>query len=290
MKIIIVPYDFSQSADKACNYAIELAKDIDAKIVLIHALESTVLYSKLPMLTAQLDYAYLYNGAVKKLQAYHKKISKTAGKIKIELLIKKGLPSSRITELAKEKKASFIVMGTTGKGLAERVMMGSNASRTIRNAPCMVLAIPPKAKYNGFKKIIYATDLSKDNLASIKRLILFGKLFKSKIIFINVGQKTNEENEVEYNNIKPKNQEIIHYSKTPGYKVNDGNVINAIDQFLKTNKADCLAVYTRHRSIFSRLFNKSITKSLAIHSKIPLLVIHQNDSEINLPAKKSKRK
>ncbi len=278
MKTIIVPVDFSKNSDAACHYALDMAKDFKSKVILIHAFESTVLYSKIPLVTAQLDYSYLYNAASKKLKDYYHKISKYAGKVNVELNVQAGLASSRIVELASEKKADLIVIGTTGKDVVERVIMGSNAARTIREAPCMVLAIPPKAKYNGFKRIVYATDLTNDNLKHSKKLIPISKKYNGEIFYLNIGQNVADGSIEYFKKVKSRVNKIVHYSKTAGFIASDFDINRGIDYFLKYHKADCLAVYTHHRSLLSRLFNISVAKSLSIHTSIPLLVIHEEDA------------
>jgi hypothetical protein len=58
---------------------------------------------------------------------------------------------------------------------------------------------------------------------------------------------------------------------------NEGNVADGINFFLKKHKAGCLAMYTHHRGIMATIFNHSITKEVALHVTVPLLVIHEND-------------
>jgi|SRR6185436_3120072 len=287
MKTILVPTDFSKNADNACRYAIEIAKETKAKIILMHAYETPVLYSEVPLTNVQTDYRLLANSALLELKRYYDKIKKAAQGIKIELLIQQGLASARIKEIALEQKAGLIVMGTTGKGALEKMIVGSNAARIIRKAPCMVLAIPPKAKYDGMKKIVYATDLLNDNLEHIKTIIPFAKLFNSEILFLNINTQLLSGNEDD--DLKKTTQKIkahVKYPKTSGYVCNDANVTSGIHYFLKKHKADCLAMYTHHRNILQSIFNPSITKEVSFHSSVPLLVIHDKDfTEENQPVK-----
>jgi len=277
MKTILVPTDFSKNADNACKYAIEIAKETKAKIILMHAYETPVLYTEVPM-TMQMDYMVLVKSASIELKKYYDKISKSAKGVKIELVLQQGLASARIKEIALEKKADLIVVGTTGKGALEKMIMGSNAARIIRKAPCLVLAVPPKAKYDGLKKIVYATDLLNDNLDHTKTLIPFAKAFNSEILFLNVNTHLlsgNEEDDLK--TITKRIKSHVRYPKTSGYVCNEGNVADGINLFLKKHKADCLAMYTHHRGIMGNIFNHSITKEVALHVSIPLLVIHEND-------------
>jgi nucleotide-binding universal stress UspA family protein len=69
----------------------------------------------------------------------------------------------------------------------------------------------------------------------------------------------------------------IRYPKISGFISDSPNVETGINFFLKKHNADCLAMYTYHKSILDKLFRLSITKSVAVHTSIPLLVIHETD-------------
>ena len=55
MKTILVPIDFSEIADKALNYAIEIAKLTNAKIILFHAYHSPIMISEAAFIMPSLD-------------------------------------------------------------------------------------------------------------------------------------------------------------------------------------------------------------------------------------------
>lgn len=277
MKTILVPTDFSANADKACQYAIALAKDLKAKIILMHAFETPTSYTNVSLMTIQMDYATIHNLATNKLKNYYKKISKTSGKVEIQLVVQQGLASARIQELALEKKVDLIVMGTVGADVVERFLIGSNTTRTIRNAPCMVLAIPPKAKYKGLKKMVYTTDLTAENLNHANALVPLAKNFNAEIIFLNVNNQFIEYDDEDFKQLKTKIKHHIKYPKTSSYICTELNVVSGIDFFMKNHKADCLVIYTHHRTLLQSAFSYSIAKSLSFHTTVPLLIIHEND-------------
>ncbi|MEP7170894.1 MAG: universal stress protein [Bacteroidota bacterium] len=281
MKTILVPTDFSKNADNALKYAIEIAKEMKAKIILMNIYETPVYYADVAMLSAQTDHLLFHNSALVEMKKYYSKISKTAGGIKIELIVQQGLASARIKEIALEKKADLIVMGTTGKGALEKMLMGSNTTRIIRKAPCPLLIIPMKARYKGFKKIVYATDLKNDNLNNTKTLIPFAKTFNSEILFLNINTRVLSVNkEDDLAKITKTIIKHVRYPKISGYVCNDVNVANGINHFLKKHKADCLAMYTHQRNLLSNIFNPGITKEVAVHTSVPLFVIHEKEHEL----------
>ena len=64
----------------------------------------------------------------------------------------------------------------------------------------------------------------------------------------------------------------VHYSF---HMVEDDRVIHGINDFVKSNKVDLLVVVPGHDNLVHRLFNPSVSKGLALHSKIPMLVLNQ---------------
>jgi nucleotide-binding universal stress UspA family protein len=56
-----------------------------------------------------------------------------------ETVVRSGLPATQITNFAKQKKVDLVVMGTHGRGVLDRLILGSVADKVIRQATCPVL-------------------------------------------------------------------------------------------------------------------------------------------------------
>jgi len=276
MKNILVPTDFSKNASNAYKYAIKLAEFFKSRITLLHVYETPVLYTSMPMAT-QLDYGVIVQAANDRMKKFFAKHAKESSKVGVELMLQQGLPSARITETALEKKSDLIVVGRTGTSAVERFFIGSNTSRVINNAPCPVLAIPPNFKYNGMKKIVFATDLTADNLSYAKQIVTFASLFKSDLIFLYVDSKMKVMDDGFLEGMTRKIRQHVKYSKISGYVSTDVNVSKGINFFLKKYKADCLVMLTHHRKFYQVLWNRSITSAEAFHTSIPLLALPAKD-------------
>jgi nucleotide-binding universal stress UspA family protein len=278
MKTILCPTDFSKNATHAIAYAAEMALKFNARIILLHTYETPVLYSDVAFTTLQIDAKMLYDDAAKKLNKFRTKFFINKYKnIKTDLIIQQGLPSARICEAAAEKKADMIIMGTTGTGVGERLLVGSNAARVVKNAPCMVMLIPSNVKFNGLKKMVYATDLSDDNLSKASAIFPLAKKFNSELLFLYVDKSTLVKDDLDISKITTLVRKKVKYPKQSGYFCTDTSIKDGISFFLKKNKADALIMYTRHRNLFKDLFSSSISKSVSYQTKIPLLVVHEND-------------
>jgi nucleotide-binding universal stress UspA family protein len=65
--------------------------------------------------------------------------------VTIQTEVRYGDAADVLCEIAVEKEADFIFVGTHGKSWLERVLLGSVAERTLRMAPCSVIVVRPRA-------------------------------------------------------------------------------------------------------------------------------------------------
>jgi nucleotide-binding universal stress UspA family protein len=274
MKTILCPTDFSKNSENAVNYAVQLARMYKGKIILTHSYETPVIYTDITVSTIQLDFDAFKKAASNQLKKFYAKISESVKDVPFELVIQQGLPSARIVEIAIEKKADIIVMASTATTQVQRFLLGSNAQRILRDAPCLVLMIPPKAKFTGFKKIVFSTDLSDENLTASMQVVEFAKMFRSEMIFLNIDNKTLVHDETDLDKVTKRIKQFISYPKMRGYVCTDLNIADGITYFLKHHNADCLAMATHHRKFIQAITNPSVTKRVAYSTDIPLLVTH----------------
>jgi nucleotide-binding universal stress UspA family protein len=60
-----------------------------------------------------------------------------------EVLVLRGSPGPLLCQLAEERGAGAIVMGTRGRGGLKRALLGSVSDHVVRNAPCPVVIARP---------------------------------------------------------------------------------------------------------------------------------------------------
>jgi nucleotide-binding universal stress UspA family protein len=139
IKRILVPTDFSESAQHALTYGVSFAREYKAELILVHVVETlTVGYASdlFPVPMAEV---------FEEISGYAKaEIAKIADAIRpkeveVRELVVQGKPSAEITRIAKEESVDIIVLGTHGKGMLDQALFGSTAERVIRRAPCPVL-------------------------------------------------------------------------------------------------------------------------------------------------------
>jgi nucleotide-binding universal stress UspA family protein len=66
----------------------------------------------------------------------------------VEMLIVDGDAGSAICELATERDADAIVIGSRGHGAVRRALLGSVSTYVVKHAPCPVVIVPPGADHD----------------------------------------------------------------------------------------------------------------------------------------------
>ncbi len=137
-KNILVPIDFSKLSQAALNHAVGLARELRAKLLLVHVITAPATTVPLP-LRAQY-YSELEREAVRSIESLlQRKKVKTKD---YRLIILQGGDAARlITQQATKSRSSMIVMGSQGRTGLRRLILGSVAEKTLRYARCPVLIV-----------------------------------------------------------------------------------------------------------------------------------------------------
>jgi len=140
IRSILVPTDFSASAEHALETAIGFAKAFGAKIEILHAYQLPVqLAVGEPIPLPQEFFDRLRDQAKQKLDEWIGR-ARAAGLEASGVLVQES-PSHAIVDVAEESKSDLIVMGTRGLTGLKHVVLGSVAERTVRLAPCPVVTV-----------------------------------------------------------------------------------------------------------------------------------------------------
>jgi nucleotide-binding universal stress UspA family protein len=134
---ILVPSDGSKTAQRAAGYAVDLAKQLKASIIILSVIDKrsftaqTVPASETPRHTIEPIEDYLREAA----EGYAGEIKKLCDKsgVASKVSIKMGHPVEEIVKEAKRSKANFIVMGSHGRSALSAAVLGSVSYGVIHN-------------------------------------------------------------------------------------------------------------------------------------------------------------
>ncbi len=147
-KRILFCTDFSENADSAFTYALNLAKDYESKLFILHVTEAyhpTTLSSMyLPQEKMEELKISKQKGLDKELKTHYLRKLKEFKNYKV--IFKQGRPFVEIIQTAKVESIDLIVMGTIGTTGLDYVLFGSTADKVVKKSLCPVLTIPHLGK------------------------------------------------------------------------------------------------------------------------------------------------
>jgi nucleotide-binding universal stress UspA family protein len=144
-KRIVVPHDFSPSANRAAALARDEAKTHGGEMILLHVVdlpagygpETTLLVATNETPVGMREYAI--RSATDHLRDLAERLE--ADGVDVSVFVRVGKPVDEILRFASEHEADVIVMGTHGRTGLMHLIAGSVAERVVRGSPIPVMTI-----------------------------------------------------------------------------------------------------------------------------------------------------
>lgn len=278
MKRLLVPTDFSDNARHAMRVAAQLAARTGAQLELLHVNTAMTYAPPLPEYYGGelYDFGEYYENAVRELREMKNELAKhdASAQLSVETRVEEGFLYAALRRAAREDEVDVIVMGTKGASGVSEFFIGSNTEKTIRTAPCPVLAVPVNSGDFNPRTVVLPTTLRPDQAAVFSLLAQWQRFFpiKIKVLYINNPAELEDDAEID--------QAVQEFGRKAGLQHLEtfvcGNTFNeeiAILEFAQKEKADLIAMATHQRQGLSHLLFGSLTEDTANHSSIPVLSV-----------------
>jgi nucleotide-binding universal stress UspA family protein len=143
MQTIVVGTDGSETANRALREAIELAKQLDAELLVVSAYVP-VPESKLRESGRDVpqDLEWIVNPRIDVDATLQRAADEaTAEGVTAKIIAREGDAANAILDVADEHEADLIIVGNKGMTGAKRFLMGSVPNKIAHHAPCSVLIV-----------------------------------------------------------------------------------------------------------------------------------------------------
>jgi len=273
MENILAAVDFSATSKNAMEYAANLARYFNAKLIIFHAYHIPVLNTEAGYIPPLYDTKQI---AEEEIKTWVSELSDRFGDVDIKHRIEMGFAADLIEEKALENDCDIIIMGLANKNSAiKEHLIGSTATQVAQKSKVPVLIVPENAKYTKIRKISYACDFNK-KLESTDVLTLvkyFCSLFDADLQVLNV-MKPREEISIEKAKIDSFVEEKLNTTRHDTFFIYEKEVDKGLIEFMEHHDTDILIISPKNHSFFHDLFIESNTKKLAFHANVPVLTIH----------------
>ncbi len=266
MEKILIPTDFSKTAENALTYSAHLAKMLEADLHLLHTYE-------LPRKTALLISIerHLVGEAQKDISEESARVAAISGMSRVSSHVRRGYNDELIASEADKMGSDLIIMGTKGASGFKEVFLGSNTVRAIKRTDMPVMVIPTEATYKPIEKILLAVDDiffgKPECLVPLKKLL---EKTEAQLIVLHVNKGDKDPSPTPYQTLLTEQFGADNYEF---HEVDNPNIGEAVMDFSYKINADLICMIHHYRNFLDGLFKSSTTYKTAFHTDLPLLVL-----------------
>lgn len=278
MKRILIPTDFSSNANKALDFAVQIARQAKAEIILLHTCDLIDTTFKDNQTMYKEHNQIISDKANENLSLLKKSIDDTE-KLSVHIKLYKGNVTDTILQASEELHADLIIMGTLGAAGLQEKILGSITAGIIGKTTIPVMAVPLLCEWDTPQKILLMVNNSEEQPDLSKSVFELAELFNARVyvaIFTDVDSaeaidylkdKRGVDSYEEKLKIKYKNIDItsVHLD---GHRFQE-----TIEKYILEQRMDIVAMVTYKRTFLKSIFNRSMTKKMSYHTRIPLLAI-----------------
>ncbi len=154
MRCIVAATDGSDAADRAIDFAADLASKFGAGLVLTYVIAPAATASahtspvrslanvRAPTRIEDASLSEVVREMAEELLRKAKGRAEARGALHVDIAVRVGEPTEVILALAEERKADTIVLGKRGQGRLAGLLLGSVSQRVTTLARCAVVVIP----------------------------------------------------------------------------------------------------------------------------------------------------
>ncbi len=290
IKKILLATDFSDCAALAQEQAVFLAKAAGAGLDVVHVIE---LY---PGLDPEYPVNHLYLEQVRKetsrqLEAAVNRMIQSGVVVAGHQVI--GMPSQKISELAKTLGTDLIVMGTHGRTGLDHVLLGSTAERVVTSAPCPVMTIRSEKRDEqhsspiSLRGILAPIDFSDGSLEALDYGVRVAKQFGASLTILHVlepvsyGLDFTLSRTAERESLKERTEsrlaglvEIVKAEGVPARsEVRGGIPSDTIVRAAHDSSCDLIIMGTHGRRGLSHVVSGSVAEAVLRRASCPVLMV-----------------
>ncbi len=284
MKTIAVLVDLSKRSEYAAGYALQLAKNIHADVLLFNAFLAP---SDIPMTAGQVawpmhEYEEIKADAEKSLQAFANRLKHGISDRPIpgaflptvSCQCEEGLLMKALGTLEQRRDIVLLVAGTHGADAVTTFVLGNNCRDLIDKTTLPLLLVPNHTAFKYPGNILFATDLNHGDIGYINAVAGLAEQFTADLSIVNVIPEDggNKQHHLNENAFMQEMVLKVRYKRVSFRNRHNPSIKKGLARLLLDEKPDMLVMVHRKTSFMDNLFKSSVTQKIAAGTPVPLLV------------------
>lgn len=258
MKTIVLATDFTDSAAQVGDYALALATQLRARLVIVHAYEHG-------------PDADSHAAHMARLEQIRERLIRTGnGSVEIAAIARQGEPRASIEAVVAEQQADLLVMALADNRPYTARFLGSLPTEMIPQTSVSMLILPPGIHYNPLKTIVLALDLSEPVDAVVlgwanEFLVQLG----ATVHIICMDDDPDPQQKEAAQHIQRLFNGLPHtFRFLPG-----NDLTTTLDEYFSTHPADLIMLLPKHHSRLGLWLMESVTQQVARQATVPVLAL-----------------
>lgn len=287
-KRILVAVDFSSYSLNACRTAFNIARNLNAKVKILHVYNNARYSSTFPFADISIDEkdTRVLNKTRKQMLHLCCKIDEMISKgelpsINYSYSLREGLVvEDEIEDFILEYKPILLVLGTKGKDNNECHLLGNITADIIEITNIPVLAVPEGKLTGDISDSIHLAFLTnfpeRDQQSFLTLYSSLGLKKNAKITLLHVNPMNKKGNKWSEADLQHMKEYILDQCQDLNieYKlINSPDILKAVTTFIQDEQINVVAVNTQRRNVFTRILNPSVSRKLLSNSETALLVL-----------------
>eukprot|EP01137_Pigoraptor_chileana_P013724 Opistho-2@67562 len=277
MKKILVPIDFTDTAENAFVYALEMAKFYNAELLLLHTFDMPYVDNEILVF----NYAEIYeNLEVSNSNQFDEELKKLydlakdhdANNITINHIMMAGNLIENIKLAVQQENIDFVVMGTNGASGWFDSLVGTYTSEVISDLSVPVMSVAHDAQFEKMDTIAFTTRYKEKDILALEEVLAIAKRINAQVKCLYV--KTSD-SEVSKDTFSIWESHFKNHKNLEFFIIPSDDESQTIEEFLVNHNIDLLAMVTYKRSFFANFFTTSTTQKMSLHLKTPVLALHE---------------
>jgi nucleotide-binding universal stress UspA family protein len=274
MKHILLPFDFTETAENALVYAISLFEDSEITFHLLHVYEA-----KQSQLLSQERgnnwFDQMDDQAEVKLKDHVRELNETTsdnhtfkGIVKSDSIVK------AIETVLSGTEIDLIISGTRGaRGKSDVFLTTRTLSMIHRIRQCPILVVPFDYEYSPVQKVVFSTNFKKlISPKEIKPIVDIATLHDAHIEVVNLSeeqylttlQKENKQN------IETLLSSFDHSFQKLEWSDSEAHTLTT---YLKSSNSQLLCFVNHKYNFFYKLLQEDVIKKASFYSEVPVLIV-----------------
>jgi hypothetical protein len=276
MKTLLIPVDFSESAENIIKYAAGFSCDTHVeRIILLRSYYVSMYAQLLP----SADFVQLnaddINAERQKVETNLKHLShelyrKCMPTIKIDTALS-DLPLVRaIHNVIADEKPSLVLIGSDQLPYENDTYIGEQIITIAKTSPVPVLIVPGHVQYEKIETALVPCDFAAiSRLSALQNFRDPKKWLHPHLMVLNVGPKHKEGDE----RLAKGLVSLLEGYEYDVYYSEDKDIVHGIFSFAREHNPQVIVALPGKYSFFYNLTHRSITKALALNAKRPVLIL-----------------